>query len=126
MTGFPAQHGQSLEPVDSAFRSRFSFQSGMWWGGGTREWEAGTVVFGSIYWMGELPAGLSKVAASQVALVVKNPPTNAADAKDVGSIPGLERSPGVGKATSSSSLAWAIPWTEDPGPLQLQRIGHTE
>ena len=37
MTGFPAQHGQSLEPVDSAFRSRFSFQSGMWWGGGTRE-----------------------------------------------------------------------------------------
>ena len=76
--------------------------------------------------LGELPAGLSKVAASQVALVVKNPPTNAADAKDVGSIPGLERSPGVGKATSSSSLAWAIPRTEDPGPLQLQRIGHTE
>jgi len=34
--------------------------------------------------------------ASQVALVVKNPPINAGDAGDVSSIPGLGRSPGVG------------------------------
>ena len=33
---------------------------------------------------------------SQVALVVKNPPANAGDIKDVGSIPGLGRSPGEG------------------------------
>ena len=33
---------------------------------------------------------------SQVALVVKNPPTNAGDIKDVGLIPGLGRSPGGG------------------------------
>ena len=32
----------------------------------------------------------------QVALVVKNPPANAGDTKDVGSIPGSGRSPGVG------------------------------
>ena len=32
--------------------------------------------------------------ASQVALVVKNLPTNAGDIKDAGSIPGLGRSPG--------------------------------
>ena len=32
--------------------------------------------------------------ASQVALVVKNPPTNAGDRRDTGSIPGLGRSPG--------------------------------
>ena len=32
--------------------------------------------------------------ASQVVLVVKNPATNAGDIKDVGSIPGSERSPG--------------------------------
>ena len=32
----------------------------------------------------------------QVALVVKNPPTNAGDARDVGSIPGSGRSPGGG------------------------------
>ena len=32
--------------------------------------------------------------SSQVALVVKNSPTNAGDITDVRSIPGLERSPG--------------------------------
>ena len=34
--------------------------------------------------------------ASQVSLVLNNPPANAEDAKDTGSIPGLGRSPGVG------------------------------
>ena len=33
---------------------------------------------------------------SQVALVVKNPPANAGDIRDIGSIPGLGRSPGGG------------------------------
>ena len=33
---------------------------------------------------------------SQVALVVKNPPANAGDIRDSGSIPGLGRSPGTG------------------------------
>ena len=33
--------------------------------------------------------------ASQVALVVKNPPVNAGDVRDGGLIPGLGRSPGV-------------------------------
>ena len=36
---------------------------------------------------------------SQVALVVKNPPANARDTRDVGSIPGLGRSPGVENGT---------------------------
>ena len=36
------------------------------------------------------------LVASQVALVVKNPPANAGDARDKGSISGLGRSPGVG------------------------------
>ena len=34
--------------------------------------------------------------ASQVALVIKNPPASAGDIRDVGSIPGLGRSPGGG------------------------------
>ena len=34
--------------------------------------------------------------ASHVALVVKNPPADAGDVRDAGSIPGLERSPGGG------------------------------
>ena len=64
---------------------------------------------------------------SQVAPVVKNLPVNAGDKRDVGSIPGLERSPEEGMATHSSILAWRIPWTEVPGGLQsigLQRVRH--
>ena len=39
---------------------------------------------------------ICKCKASQVALVVKNLPANAGYIKDVGSMPGLERSPGEG------------------------------
>ena len=56
--------------------------------------------------------------ASQVALVVKKPPANAGDIRDMGSIPGSGRSPGEGHATYSSILAWRIPWTEEAGELQ--------
>ena len=46
---------------------------------------------------------------------------------DLGSIPGLRRSPEEGMATHSSILAWRIPWTEEPGGVQsmgAQRVGH--
>ena len=33
---------------------------------------------------------------------------------DLGSIPGLGRSPGEGNDNLSSSLAWKIPWMEEP------------
>ena len=36
--------------------------------------------------------------ASQVALVVKNPTANAGDTRDMGSIPGLGRSSGIGNS----------------------------
>jgi len=49
--------------------------------------------------------------------VVKNPPANAEDAGDRGSIPGLGMSPGEVNATHSSIFAWKIPWTEEPGRL---------
>ena len=39
---------------------------------------------------------IGRERASQVALVVKNPPTYAGDIRDTGSIPGLGRSPGGG------------------------------
>ena len=39
---------------------------------------------------------LSIERASQLALMVKNPPANATDIRDVGLIPGSERSPGAG------------------------------
>ena len=49
-----------------------------------------------------------------MALVVKNPPANVGDIKDVGLIPGLGRSLEEGMATHSSTLTWRIPWTEEP------------
>ena len=45
----------------------------------------------------------------------------------LGSIPGSGRSSEEGNATYSSTLAWKIPWTEEPGSLQStgsQRVGH--
>ena len=51
----------------------------------------------------------------------------ACNAGELGSVPGLGRSPGGGNATHSRILAWEIPWTEEPGGLQsmgLQRVGH--
>jgi len=59
-----------------------------------------------------------------VGAVVKNLPANAGDA---GSIPGSERSPGVGNGNHSSIFAWEILWTEEPGRLQsmrLQKVRH--
>ena len=50
--------------------------------------------------------------------MVKNPPVNAGNTGDVGSVPGSGRSPEEEMATHSSILAWRIPWTEEPGGLQ--------
>ena len=51
-------------------------------------------------------------------LVVKNPPANTGDLREPGAIPGMGKFPWVkGMATHSSSLAWRLPWTEDPGGL---------
>ena len=47
--------------------------------------------------------------ASQVALVVKNLPVNVRRCKDVGSVPGLGRSPGGGHGNAFQYLAWRIP-----------------
>jgi len=55
--------------------------------------------------------------ASQVVLLVKNLPTNAGDSRDLGSIPGFGRSPGVGSATHSNILTRKIPWTEEASGL---------
>ena len=58
---------------------------------------------------------------------MKNLPTNAGNAGDLGSFLGQEDSLEKEMATHCSILAWRIPWTEEPGGLQsteLQRIGH--
>ena len=52
-----------------------------------------------------------------MALVVKNPPANVGDIRDM--VPSLGRDDPLEKemATHSNILAWRIPWTEGPGGL---------
>ena len=73
-----------------------------------------------------LGAGNRHYAASQVVLVVKNPPANAGDTRDMGLIPGSGRSPGGGKATTPVFLPG-----ESHGQrsmvgffIESQRVGH--
>ena len=48
---------------------------------------------------------------------MKNPPANAGDAGDLGSMPGIGRSPEEGNTKPLHVLVWRIPWTEKPGGL---------
>ena len=57
--------------------------------------------------------------------MVKNPPANAGDLRDLVSIPDLEDPLEEGMAVHFSILAWRIPCTEEPGGQQftgLQRV----
>ena len=59
-------------------------------------------------------------------LVAQTVKASAYNAEDLGSIPGLGRSPEKEMATHSSTLAWKIPWMEELGRLQSmgsQRVG---
>ena len=63
---------------------------------------------------------------SQVALAVKNLPANAGDIKDMGSICGLERSPG-GHGNELQCPCMENPMVRGAGGLQSlgsQRVGH--
>ena len=47
--------------------------------------------------------------------MVKHLPANARDRRDLGSVPGLGRSPGRGHGNTLCILAGKIPWKEEPG-----------
>ena len=47
--------------------------------------------------------------------VVKNPPANARDLGDTGSIPGSEASPAERSGNLFQYSCWEIPWTVEPG-----------
>ena len=67
---------------------------------------------------------------------IRNVPVKFIDGKesaysvgDLGSIPGLGRSPGEGNATRYSIMVWRVLWTEETGGPQsvgLQRVGHNK
>ena len=60
-------------------------------------------------------------------VVVKNLSDNAGDIREVGSIPGLGRSPGGGHGIPLQYSCLENPWTEEPGGLQSigsQKVRH--
>ena len=82
------------------------------------KWNFARTCTESVYQFGEYcRLNKSKSLGFPGGSVVKNLP---AKARDVGSIPGMGRSPRKGNDSlaSSSILAWEIPWTEGPGGLQ--------
>ena len=68
-----------------------------------------------------VPKYRTYVLSHQVALVVKNPPANAGDTRDTGSVPGSGQSPGGGNGNplQYSYLENLI----DRGPGRLQSMG---
>ena len=61
--------------------------------------------------------------------VVKNPPAKAGDSSDMGSVPGLGRSPGGGNGNPLQYSCLEKPMDTKPGGLQSmgpQRGGHSE
>ena len=62
-----------------------------------------------------------------MAVVIKNPPVNAGDIRDMGLIPGSGRCPGEGNDNPLQYSCLENPMTEEPGGLQSmgsQRVGH--
>ena len=87
----------------------------------------------------EITLRLVEISTSQVVLVVKNPPANAGDARDAGSIPGLGRSPGGGLSSplqysclenphGQRNLAGYSPWGNKESDMteQLSMAQHNE
>ena len=67
--------------------------------------------------------------ASQVVLVVKNPPANAADVRNEDSIPGLGRSPGEGNGSPLTVFLSGKPHGQRSlvghiQPVGSQTVGH--
>ena len=63
----------------------------------------------------------------ELLIVVKNPPANAGDIEDVGSIPESGGSPGGGHGNSLQYSCQKTPRTKEPGRLQSmgsERVGH--
>ena len=54
--------------------------------------------------------------------VGKDSNCNAGDAEDMGSLPGLGKSPGGGHGHHSSILAWRIPWTRRAWQTIVYRV----
>ena len=54
--------------------------------------------------------------------MAKNLPANAGDTENASSIPGSGRSPGDGNGNPLQYSCLEIPWTEEPGGLQIKEL----
>ena len=63
---------------------------------------------------------------SQVALVVKNPPTNAGDIRDAGSIPGLGRSTGEGNGNPLQYFCLENPMDSEAWWAMVHRVAKSQ
>ena len=64
---------------------------------------------------------------SRTSLVAQTVKASVYDGGDLGSVPGWEDPLEREMAIHSSTIAWKIPWTEEPGRLQSmgsQTVGH--
>ena len=64
------------------------------------------------------------ISVTQVALVVKNPPANAGDIRDTGSIPGWGRSPGGGRGNPLQYSCLKNLMDRGAWSIESQRVGH--
>ena len=87
-------------------------------------------VGGETWWLGytEMGRNIDLFTASFLGgSVVKKKKKSTCSAGDAGSVSGLGRSPEKEMANHSSTLAWEIPWTVEPGGLWStgsQRVRH--
>ena len=62
------------------------------------------------------------IGLSNTGSMVKHPPANAGDTRDVGSISGLRISPGEGNGNPLQYSCLENSWTEEPGRLQFMGL----
>ena len=69
---------------------------------------------------------VKRLVASQVALVVKNPPANAGDTRDMGSLPALGRSPGGGHGNPLQHSCLEIPMDRGARRASVHRVTESQ
>ena len=86
-------------------------------------WQA-TVQRGPKEW--DMTEQLTRLRASQMALVVKNLPANAGDVKEVGSIPGLGRTPGGGRGNPLRYFCLENPMDRGAWQATVHRVAKSQ
>ena len=101
--------GRTEVAEDGLSRVSYGVWSSLWGPWATTEFLSRDITIPFVLWQA--------YGTSQVAKVVKNPPANSGDVRDLGSISGSGRSPGGGHGNHSSILGWRISWMEETGGL---------